>query len=481
VNSFCVDLSVKGSLFSVTLFAQLSGLPSAASKSTCLVLQSEVSSDYRAGFVAPPGGLFEAAMGKGKRKGKDKGKSKGKQQRTSEEAERDRLYWVGRTLTRLCRHDESILKDEEGWAPMAYILGHNDMRHLGASYDDIVHAVRVDAKRRFEINEQDEVRAVSSWSDPVVTDEALEEVTSYENLPKVLFHGTKIELVNSILTHGLAPEVTLRSAQGSTGGRRHVHLTEVLEGPQGIRQNSTVCFVVNTERLIAYLASVQRPLYRSVNGWYMSTEAIHFSCFDKVVACDGQHLGGTLLEALVPYEDLLEAGREAAAAETARADRAELLAVQYRVRRLDEAVAVGTSSSSRDVPSAALQRADVTVSEALPKEAKSQQAELSRNEQKAKDRREGPGGQLTASLLAEHEAQSTQQAWSENTITDVLNTIEDKLASDSWQKFLARSLFREYLLEKGYGELVKKMEFESCSSCKERGRRMHLKAVQYVA
>jgi putative RNA 2'-phosphotransferase len=119
---------------------------------------------------------------------------------------------ISKFLSLVLRHKPQsigIVLDEQGWADVDSLLQKAQKKGVKLNLDILKYVVDTNAKKRFAFNE-DNSKIRASQGHSVQVDLKYETQTP----PTVLFHGTGIQSVKSILTHGL-----------SKMKRHHVHLS----------------------------------------------------------------------------------------------------------------------------------------------------------------------------------------------------------------------------------------------------------------
>lgn len=120
--------------------------------------------------------------------------------------------------------------DEEGWVPMAQLLGalHREAKWADIERADVEELIAQSAKKRFEIKDG-RIRAFYGHSFPMKIQKEEKEP------PAVLYHGTARRFVTSIMENGLLPQQ-----------RQYVHLSQDLETAEmvGRRHDGKPCILV---------------------------------------------------------------------------------------------------------------------------------------------------------------------------------------------------------------------------------------------
>lgn len=164
-----------------------------------------------------------------------------------------RITTLGKFLALILRHDPKVADltlDEHGWADVAKIVNNKPQP---MSYEELKEVVSLDKKGRYTFNEDgSKVRASQGHSVSVDVQLALA-----TDVPNVVFHGTSVDAVASILKEGLLPQ-----------SRLYVHLSVDQETATtvGKRHGKLAMFAIPTKPLI----EAGFPIYVSENGVYQS-------------------------------------------------------------------------------------------------------------------------------------------------------------------------------------------------------------------
>lgn len=157
---------------------------------------------------------------------------------------------LSHTMSALLRHRAGkvgMQMDRAGWVTLDELC-----RHLRASRRAVEEVVAHNNKTRFEVAGQ-RIRASQGHSldHMPITQEALEASWTAWSGMRSIWHGTQIEVIESIARDGI-----LR------GDRSHVHLAETIDSQVGKRANVAVMLEVSPARLRA----AGYEIYRSPNG-----------------------------------------------------------------------------------------------------------------------------------------------------------------------------------------------------------------------
>ena len=144
----------------------------------------------------------------------------------------DNITQKGIELAWLLRHDRLAfskgLIDSNGWRNVSELIDEK-----GYTFDEIRQIVDTNNKKRFEFNPSlTKIRARQGHS--INVDVEMKE----EKPPKILYHGTALERLESLLKNGI-----------NNGGRLHVHLTEDFSTAlkSGKRHGTPMVVEVNAE------------------------------------------------------------------------------------------------------------------------------------------------------------------------------------------------------------------------------------------
>lgn len=174
---------------------------------------------------------------------------------------------ISRFLALILRHNPAagrLRLDAEGWADVEDVLAAVRRKFGSFSPDDLARLVETDGKRRYALS-ADGRKIRASQGHSVDIDLGLAPVDP----PPLLYHGTKRQFLESILTEGLRP-----------GKRRHVHLSADVETAQKVgdrRAGETVILTVRCGDM------EDHPFYLSANGVWL-TDHVPPSCLDTVAS-----------------------------------------------------------------------------------------------------------------------------------------------------------------------------------------------------
>lgn len=151
-------------------------------------------------------------------------------------------------LSLLLRHHpekENLHMDEHGWVNV------NELMHL-ISFDDLVDIVKTDNKQRYSFNE-DMTKIRANQGHSINVDVELKEKLP----PDVLYHGSSIKYLDSILEQGLIPK-----------SRLYVHLSKDVETATkvGQRHGKPIIFKINTKAM----KEDHIPFYLSKNNVWLT-------------------------------------------------------------------------------------------------------------------------------------------------------------------------------------------------------------------
>lgn len=159
-----------------------------------------------------------------------------------------------RKLAFLLRHDRNYEFDCHGWREVSNLI-----EHCGFTLDELCEIVNTNNKQRFEFSDDmKNIRARQGHS--VNVDVELTEKMP----PNILYHGTSVEKVNSILSSGLLPQTRL-----------YVHLSDNVETALNVgkRHGKPVVFKVDTKKM----SEDGIVFYLSRNGvWLVDKVDVHY-------------------------------------------------------------------------------------------------------------------------------------------------------------------------------------------------------------
>ncbi len=166
-----------------------------------------------------------------------------------------RLQKTSRLLSQVLRHAPEkigIMLDPNGWTPVDHLLDRLDQSGHPLSRADLNEIVSTSDKKRFTLS-QDRTRIRAAQGHSVRIELDVPAVTP----PEVLFHGTAVQNLGSILKEGLKP-----------GRRQQVHLSADRETALkvGQRHGKPVILLVDAVNLHAE----GRPFYRADNGVWLT-------------------------------------------------------------------------------------------------------------------------------------------------------------------------------------------------------------------
>ena len=135
-----------------------------------------------------------------------------------------------RKLSYLLRHDKSYAFDEHGWREVSDLVTNH-----GFTMDELREIVATSNKQRFEFSKDMScIRARQGHS--VMVDVELEEAMP----PAILYHGTALHFVDSIMQQGI-----------TKGNRLYVHLSTTVEQATNVghRHGEPVVLVINARQM----------------------------------------------------------------------------------------------------------------------------------------------------------------------------------------------------------------------------------------
>lgn len=162
---------------------------------------------------------------------------------------------VSKFLSLVLRHDPSkagIALDENGWTLVDDLLAGMKSAGKPISRDQLEHVVSTNDKKRFAFSE-DGLKIRASQGHSLKIDLALSPITP----PDVLYHGTALRNLESIMTSGL-----------SARSRRHVHLSadEETALKVGMRHGKPIILLVDAFAM----SNVGIDFYKSENGVWLT-------------------------------------------------------------------------------------------------------------------------------------------------------------------------------------------------------------------
>ncbi|AET39056.1 tRNA 2'-phosphotransferase Ecym_3590 [Eremothecium cymbalariae DBVPG len=189
---------------------------------------------------------------------------------------------ISKALSYLLRHHavrENLPIDLNGYVLVKDILTHNRLKTHKCTVQDIRRIVESNDKRRFHIKVSEEgeesICATQGHSIPhiVPSNDLLERISTIEQLPTQLIHGTTVQNCGLILESGFIKRMK----------RNHVHLSPGVTGQDkqvisGMRASSTVHIYLNMANLLDKL-----QLFRSKNNVYLTPNDVPVELFEKIV------------------------------------------------------------------------------------------------------------------------------------------------------------------------------------------------------
>lgn len=119
---------------------------------------------------------------------------------------------ISKFLSLVLRHTPEkigIELDDAGWTPVNVLLEKMKISGQKLSFDLLVHVVNTNKKKRFAFNE-DKTKIRANQGHSVKVDHGFKPMSP----PQVLYHGTSLNALKSILQHGIDKQ-----------NRHHVHLS----------------------------------------------------------------------------------------------------------------------------------------------------------------------------------------------------------------------------------------------------------------
>lgn len=154
-----------------------------------------------------------------------------------------------RKLAFLLRHDRNYAFDEHGWRKVSDLVEYH-----GFTMDELYEIVETNNKQRFEFSDDKKlIRARQGHS--IAVDVELEKKLP----PDILYHGTAVESVESILSLGI-----------ESRSRLHVHLSARIETAINIgkRHGTPVVVMVDAKRM----SEDGFVFYQSRNGVWLTSD-----------------------------------------------------------------------------------------------------------------------------------------------------------------------------------------------------------------
>jgi putative RNA 2'-phosphotransferase len=165
---------------------------------------------------------------------------------------------LSKFLSLVLRHQPEVIGirlDENGWTDVALLLQQLNLHHTLVDMGTLVYVVETNIKKRFAFNDdRTRIRASQGHSVPVDLGYAPAQP------PALLYHGTAVQNVNSILQEGLHKR-----------SRRHVHLSADINTAikVGQRHGKPQVLKVDAQRM----QQDGLVLYLSANGVWL-TDAV---------------------------------------------------------------------------------------------------------------------------------------------------------------------------------------------------------------
>lgn len=154
---------------------------------------------------------------------------------------------ISKRLAYLLRH--SSLPDRNGWVKVELLLD-----ELSVSHQDLALIIESDDKVRFELS-KDDISVRASYGHSIDVDLGLEPETP----PEILYHGTAVKYLESIMQDGLKPRK-----------RNFVHLSETIDMAEqvGSRHGVSVVLSVNSEAMVLN----KYNFYKAKNGVWLTED-----------------------------------------------------------------------------------------------------------------------------------------------------------------------------------------------------------------
>lgn len=182
---------------------------------------------------------------------------------------------ISKALSWLLRHHadkEGLAIDSRGYVAIADVLGHQRLKSLKCTRDDLERVVANNAKQRFAID-GDRICATQGHSIATVAADNMERLTA-ATIPTEIFHGTyrrKLPLIYQL--GGL-----------SRMGRNHVHFTLTeLRNILGIRHSANVLIYLDVPRCLAEGLVFYRAKNDAILCGGNADGIVPVTCFARVV------------------------------------------------------------------------------------------------------------------------------------------------------------------------------------------------------
>ncbi len=172
---------------------------------------------------------------------------------------------LSRFLSRILRHHPEhigITLDKNGWTDVTTLIAQAGKHGKHFDQEQLACMVAENDKKRFELSDTGQIRAVQGHSHPSVQ-------RDYAPItpPKVLYHGTAERFILSIRQQGLTAQ-----------GRHHVHLSADQETAikVGKRHGKPVVLVIDSEKM--HQAGME--FFQAENGvWLTKSVPVEFITF----------------------------------------------------------------------------------------------------------------------------------------------------------------------------------------------------------
>jgi putative RNA 2'-phosphotransferase len=164
---------------------------------------------------------------------------------------------ISKFLSLILRHKPEIIGidlDPSGWADVQELLQKLNKRDMQIDFETLEYVVANNSKKRFTFN-PDKTKIRANQGHSVAISHDFEEVTP----PVILYHGTALRFIDSILTTGIEKR-----------SRHHVHLSpdQATAKKVGQRHGKPVVLKINS-----------LAMYRSGHAFYLSENNIWLTDF----------------------------------------------------------------------------------------------------------------------------------------------------------------------------------------------------------
>jgi putative RNA 2'-phosphotransferase len=150
----------------------------------------------------------------------------------------NQIKHISKLMSLVLRHkpeEIGLQLDEQGWANVDELISGINSKGIVVNLSIINEVVETNDKKRFAFNE-DKTLIRASQGHSIEVDLALEETEP----PAILYHGTAVKYVDSILQSGLRKQ-----------NRQHLHLSATVETARavGSRHGSPVILVIDAKQM----------------------------------------------------------------------------------------------------------------------------------------------------------------------------------------------------------------------------------------